>query len=204
MPDTPIMHIIAGVNGSGKTTFYREFLAQFTPGADFVNADEIARARWPGHEAAHNMSAAELANARRLELFDARLTFVTETVFSHPSKLELIEKAMDHGFSVILYHIGVSTEALARARVATRVETGGHDVPPDKVAARYRRCQQLIPVAAQLANRTFVYDNSGGPSQRSHTHILTMVNGEISKIVAPTPNWVREAYADALAAGTPS
>lgn len=199
MPHTPTMHLIAGVNGAGKTTFYREVLASATPGAEFVNADEIARARWPGAEAAHDAEAARIAIDRRRALFEARLTFVTETVFSHESKLDLILEAKRRGFLVLLIHIGLSTDELARARVATRVETGGHDVAPERIAARYARCQKLIPRAAAVADRTFVFDNSGGETQRSHTHVMTLVAGRITKLSAFVPAWVEEAYHAALA-----
>lgn len=198
MPSTPIMHLIAGVNGSGKTTFYEQYLSALTPGAEFVNADEIARQLWPEDVAAHNVESARLAANRRLELIDARSTFVAETVFSHESKLELIGHAKERDFRVILYHIGISSEKLARARVATRVEIGGHDVPPERVSARYERCQILIPMAAAVADRAFVFDNSGGADQRTHTHVMTMLGGRIVKIADVVPTWVEEAYSDAL------
>lgn len=200
MPNTPIMHLIGGVNGSGKTTFYQQVLARLTPGAEFVNADEIAKLRWPGDVAAHNVESARLAADQRLALIDARATFVAETVFSHASKLELIGHAKARGFHVILYHIGISSEELARARVATRVDTGGHDVPPEKVSARYERCQMLLPMAAAVSDRAFVFDNSGGSSQRTHTHVMTMLEGRITKLAAVVPGWVEEAYSDALLA----
>nr|WP_238474170.1 hypothetical protein [Altericroceibacterium spongiae] len=50
---------------------------------------------------------------------------MTETVFSHPSKLELIDEARTKGFTVIVMHVGVETPDLSVARVGTRVEEGG-------------------------------------------------------------------------------
>ncbi|HKX46610.1 MAG TPA: hypothetical protein VJP77_07895 [Planctomycetota bacterium] len=61
MPARPTLHVIAGVNGAGKTSFYRYQLARMTSGAEFVNADEIAHERWPDHEDDHT---AEAASAR--------------------------------------------------------------------------------------------------------------------------------------------
>src|SRR5262245_65934932 len=109
MPSPPTLHLIAGVNGAGKTTFYYRVLREWTPGAEFVNADEIARTRWRGFEEEHAAQAAGLADKRRDELLEAGLSFVAETVFSHPSKLDLIEKAKRRGFRVILNHCGVSS-----------------------------------------------------------------------------------------------
>jgi predicted ABC-type ATPase len=198
MPATPTLHVIAGVNGAGKTSFYFLHLKRMTPGAEFVNADELARERWPGQEAEHTAEAARLARDRRAELLEAGLSFVAETVFSHPSKLDLVVEAKRRGFRVVLYHIGVGSEQLARARVATRVETGGHHVPPEKVAARYARVQRLVPQAAEVADQTLVFDNSGVSPAKTHRHVASLEFGRITKFKEPLPQWFEEAYAGPL------
>src|SRR5262245_55637569 len=200
MPLPPTLHLVAGVNGAGKTTFYYRVLKEWTPGAEFVNADEIARARWPGSEEAHAAEVAGLAERRRDELLEAGLSFVAETVFSHPSKLDLIEKAKSRGFRVILYHVGVSSEELARARVDTRVEMGGHSVPPERIADRYERTQRLIPRAAEIAERCLVFDNSGNAGTTTLTHVMTIVDGRIMTLAEDVPAWVEDAYGDLLTA----
>ena len=197
MATGPILHLIAGVNGAGKTSFYRYFLERMTPGAEFVNADELARERWPGHEDEHVVEAAGLAAARRKELLDARKTFVAETVFSHESKLELVKAAQRLGFRVFLYHVHVGSVALARARIATRVHQGGHDVPGDRVEARYERTLRLIPSAASFADMTLVFDNSG-TAGTTHRHLITMHGGRIVTLREPLPAWAEVAYRDAL------
>lgn len=200
MPARPILHLVVGVNGAGKTSFYRHHLQGVTPGAEFVNADELAHERWPGNEAEHVLEAARLAAARRDELLAAMRTFVAETVFSHASKLQLVEAARRRGFFVILYHVGVSSAALARARIDTRVGQGGHDVPRDKVEARFERSLLLIPRAAAVADLTLVFDNSGAGGT-THTHVLTLEQGRVITIRSDLPSWVERAYARAISAG---
>lgn len=195
MSSTPTMHLIAGVNGSGKTTFYRYWLEAMTPGAEFVNADEFARSRWPGSEAVHSAEAARWATGRRIRLMESRLTFVTETVFSHPSKLELVRGAKRRGYRVILHHIGLEGSELASARVATRVEAGGHDVPGATVTARYERTQALIPQAARIADIAMVFDNSGRPGTPTHRFILRIQGGRLRSLTRDAiPRWVVSAY----------
>ncbi len=93
--------------------------------------------------------------------------FVAETVFSHPSKIELIKEARKHGFRVFLYHLHVRTSELAVKRVETRVLQGGHDVPPRKTAERFPRTLKHVREAVALVDRCYVYDNSRLNGRRS-------------------------------------
>jgi predicted ABC-type ATPase len=155
------LDLVVGPNGAGKSTFVRLTLTQVLPaGVAFVNADEIARRRWPDDPAAHAYAAAGIAADTRTALIAAGQPFIAETVFSHPSKLELIEQAHDAGFTVFL-HVLLVPEELAVWRVAHRVDAGGHAVPEDKIRARYQRLWPLVVAAMSRADVATVYDNSG-------------------------------------------
>lgn len=153
----PVLHVIAGPNGAGKSTFKHSVLAQST--LEFVNADEIAARLWPGNEAEHAYEAASLAAQRRYELLSINSSFVTETVFSHESKVDLVRRASQLGYLVVL-HVILLPEELSVARVAVRSELGGHDVPEDKIRSRHRRLWQFIVEATRIADQTHIYDNS--------------------------------------------
>lgn len=158
--------MVVGPNGSGKTTFVTEFLAQELPGYAYVNADDIAKARWPADPGAHAYEAAQVAAETRARLIADGRSFIAETVFSHPSKLDLIRSARRAGYQVVL-HVMLVPEELAVWRVAYRVRMGGHDVPERKIRERYRRSWPLVVGAISLADRAVVYDNSriGGPAR---------------------------------------
>jgi len=190
--------LIAGINGAGKTSFYRYQLQRSTPGAEFVNADDLAHQRWPGTEDEHVEEAARLAAERREILLGEMRTFVAETVFSHESKLDLVRNAQQRGFRVILYHVHVSTPELAKARVATRIHQGGHSVPAEKIDSRFDRTLRLIPLAAADADLTLVFDNSGRAGT-THIHVLTLERGRAVKVREPVPQWVEQAYAEPIA-----
>jgi predicted ABC-type ATPase len=153
------LHVVLGPNGSGKTTFVTEFLARALPGYPYVNADEIAKARWPDDPYSHSYDAARVAAETRGRLIANGRSFVAETVFSHPSKLELIAGAQAAGYQVVL-HVMLVPEDLAVRRVAYRVRAGGHDVPERKIRERYRRLWPLVAEAGSIADRTVAYDNS--------------------------------------------
>src|SRR5882672_5897919 len=87
------LDLVVGPNGAGKSTFVELTLAPLLPGSAFVNADEIAKQRWPKDPASHAYQAARVAAETRAKLIELGASFIAETVFSHPSKLELIHFA---------------------------------------------------------------------------------------------------------------
>jgi predicted ABC-type ATPase len=157
MPD-PVLHVLAGPNGAGKSAFY-EFVLGPATHLEFVNADEIAAQRWPDDPIRKSYDAALLASARRAALIESGTSFITETVFSHDSKLDLVRSAIGAGYLVSL-HVILVPEALAVARVENRVGLGGHAVPEQKIRERYARLWPLVVAAIGVVGNTIVYDNS--------------------------------------------
>lgn len=153
------LDIIAGPNGAGKTTLFERVIEPDRPGLPFVNPDRIASQRWPGEELAYSSEAAKIAAATRSQLIDARLDFCTETVFSHESKLELVVDANAAGYDVVLHVVMIPLE-LSGPRVKSRVGSGGHAVPNEKLAGRYLRLWPLIAAATGHCRRVVFYDNS--------------------------------------------
>src|SRR6185312_14341909 len=133
----PLLHLLAGPNGAGKSSYVRDILAPATH-LPFINADEIAASRWPDAQAAHAYEAAQMAEVQRRELIAAGTSFISETVFSHPSKIQLVSHASDAGYLVHLHVVMVPVE-LSVQRVLERVRRGGHDVPEQKIRERYER-----------------------------------------------------------------
>ncbi|MCU1449631.1 MAG: hypothetical protein JWP02_1801 [Acidimicrobiales bacterium] len=154
----PVLHLVAGPNGAGKTTLY-ETIIQPATHLELVSADQIALQRWPEDQSGWAYDAAMLAAERRDELIEARASFVAETVFSHESKLDLVQAAVDAGYLVTL-HVLLVPEALAVARVASRVGVGGHSVPENKIRQRYHRLWPLVASAMLLVEHAVVYDNT--------------------------------------------
>jgi predicted ABC-type ATPase len=159
----PIIVALAGPNGAGKTTFYGAHLE--AAGLRFVNADDLAR-----ELELDPYEAADAADRLRKALVDLRESFVFETVFSDPvgSKVEFLRSASTLGYTVVLCFIGLDSAALSDERVAMRVLQGGHDVPADKVAARYPRTLENLARAIRELPHVLVFDNSdlGHPFRR--------------------------------------
>lgn len=153
------LDLVVGPNGAGKSTFVALSLAPLLPNSVFVNADEIAKQRWPQDPAARSYDAARIAAETRARLIELGRSFIAETVFSHPSKLELITDARAAGYVVVL-HALLIPEDLAVERVRHRVHAGGHDVPESKIRERHQRLWRLVAQAISRSDMTSVYDNS--------------------------------------------
>ena len=162
----------------------------------FINADVIQRDELKNPDIAAAYDAARIADERRSAHLERGTSFATETVFSHPSKLALVEDARARGFRVMVFHVGVDSAALSVARVAGRVEEGGHPVPEDKIRARYARGGGLIRQAVLLADLGHVFDNSGlnTPPER----VLSFTNGRAVFVRPQLPRWTLEIYGDDL------
>ncbi len=154
----PVVHVLAGPNASGKTTFWKRVLGPATR-LPFINADFIAGAQWPGQELERAYDASRLASQQREEALAQRRSFVTETVFSHRSKLDFVHSASALGYRVVL-HVMMVPEELAVVRARLRGEQGGHRVPESKVRDRYRRLWKLVRDAMAIADEAVIYDNS--------------------------------------------
>lgn len=180
----PVFHLLAGPNGAGKSTFFARVLGPITH-LPFVNADEIAAARWPGREVEHAYEAAAIAAEERQALIEARLSFVTETVFSHESKVELLRRAEAAGYRTTLHILMIPVE-LAVVRVALRVEEGGHDVPEEKIRGRYARLWSHLREAIGVVDEAIVYDSSRAVGYR---RVATCFDGHL--VGEPEwPGWV--------------
>jgi predicted ABC-type ATPase len=180
----PIVVAIAGPNGAGKTTFFHAHLA--AAGLRFVNADVLAV-----ELGLEPYEAARVADALRRELLKSRVSFVFETVFSDPvgEKVAFLEEAARSGHIVVLCYIGLAGPEQSTERVAMRVSQGGHDVPDDKLQARYRRTLDNLQAAIRRLPHVLIYDNSdlAVPFRR----VAVFDHAQLCHLQEPIPTWLR-------------
>lgn len=187
----PTLFVIAGPNGAGKSTFYDTVLAGRVD-APFINPDIIQREEIGDPSMQASYAAAKLAEKRRREFLASGQSFVMETVFSHPSKLELLRDARAAGYRIVVFHLMLASPDIAVARVEGRVEEGGHPVPEDKVRSRFARNAALIRQAALMADRAQVFDASA-LNERPRL-LLELSNGNIMRQAESWPNWFADTY----------
>lgn len=190
----PIFYLLAGPNGAGKSTLYKALTALGTidPAAKFVNADlyEAANLQSVANPLKRSTLARDWADARRAALLKQKESFVSETVFSHESKIALIEEAKLHGFQVLLFVVGLDDPTKLLARVANRVKEGGHDVPADRILARYPRTLSNLKQAVRIASAAFIYD-SNEDLHVSHELVALCVGDVTHPMTSALPKWAK-------------
>lgn len=159
MSEPPFLLVFAGPNGSGKSTLTNYLIAAGIDFGKYINPDEIA-ARLEMPEPQRSKQAQTIADFQREACLTNGLSFSFETVMSHPSKVELMVRADDAGYEITLYFVCTSDPEINIGRVENRVHRGGHDVPKERIVARYWRTLELLSHAALVARRTVLLDNS--------------------------------------------
>jgi predicted ABC-type ATPase len=161
---SPVFYLLAGPNGAGKSTLYRSAVAErlIPATAEFVNADlhEAAHLQHVADPVERSRQARQWADTRRAQCLAEGLSFASETVFSHTSKLDLMSAAQRAGFVVVLLVVCVDDPQQLLVRVDQRVQEGGHVVPPERILARYPRTVRHLSVAVRRANLALLYDTS--------------------------------------------
>ena len=157
----PVCHVVAGANGSGKSTFALHFLPRYASCLEFVNPDLIAGGLSPFDPARSAVKAGKLVLERIREISDERHDFGFETTLSGRGYLAWFETLKRIGYHIHLYYLWVPGATLLVSRIRQRVASGGHFVPDGDVMRRYVRSFGMFPEYARLVDKVRLFDNSG-------------------------------------------
>lgn len=169
----PELWLIGGPNGAGKTTLCsaEEFQSRLD-GVQFLNPDQLTlrllqqrgvasfAAAPPQALRAANIDAAEAVFRQLEDAVTAGRLVGVETVLSTGKYQPLVERVRSLGGRFYLIYVSLASPALSLERVQRRVRQGGHDVPADRLAERWRRSLELLPWYAARADDFWVFDNS--------------------------------------------
>ena len=150
----PVILVIAGPNGSGKTTVTRG-IRDFEVVGFYINADEIKV-----KHGITNKEAADEADKLRNEFVKAGLDFTFETVLSTEKNLLLMQEVKRNGYEVRCIYVLTKDVGINVARVKRRYALGGHYVPEDKVRKRFFKALTLLPRVVKACDSILIYDNS--------------------------------------------
>ncbi|MFM7132271.1 MAG: zeta toxin family protein [bacterium] len=119
-----------------------------------------------------------LAEFIRAKLMTNSISFSTETVMSHKSKVELLRDAQAAGYRTYLYYIATDDPEINCFRVKQRVLKGGHSVAENKIRERYQRSLDLVRDAIRFSNRAYFFDNSFGERQIDDMWVAEVTEGK--------------------------
>lgn len=175
----PILYIIAGCNGAGKTTASKNILPELLRCHEFINADEIAYRLNPSNPDQSAIAAGRIMLSKIKELLTQRVTFAIETTLATKTYTNYVSMAQEAGYDVVLLFFWLDSPELAKMRVATRVAEGGHNIPADVVERRYwRGLNNLFELFIPIVDVWSIYDNySIGPK------LIADSNGVINETV---------------------
>jgi len=130
--------------------------------------------------------ASDLAAFIREELLSESKSFWFETVFSHSSKLEIMQKAKELNYRIYFYYIATDSPEINVDRVNIRVAKNGHSVPKDKIISRYYKSLDLLLDAVKISDRAFLFDNS----EKASKYVCEITDGrKVTMKTEDIPNW---------------
>ena len=183
----PILLVVTGPNGCGKSTLTR---TNWFGDVDIIDPDAIARdmiADSPGQ-------AAREALRRRRAARGAGRTHVVETTLAGSGSLRHMDAARRAGFRVVLHYVSVASPEQALDRIRNRVALGGHDIPEVDARRRFARSHANLPAAIARADEAMLYDNSD--PDRPHREVAILRDGAWW-VAGVVPGWAAMALARA-------
>jgi predicted ABC-type ATPase len=136
--------------------------------------------------------AAAISDFLRYKMIQSDSSFSFESVFSHDSKIKEIEIAKKANFKIYFYFITTSDPSINFQRIKNRVETGGHDVPKEKINERYYRTMNNLYAAFKLSDRAYLFDNTSEKSNDSFHLFVEKNENNILSNSNLVPQWFDE------------
>ncbi len=162
------LYIIAGANGSGKTTFAKSFSEIHN--LYFINANEIAKKLDPKNITKHQVKAGRIFFQELNKRLEGNRSFVIETTLSGKYLVKYIAKAKASGFGVEMIYLFLEKPEVNITRVSNRVLNGGHHVPKDDIIRRFYRSKEMfMSVYKDVVDKWIMYYNSDEISEKIAT-----------------------------------
>ena len=184
-----VFYLFAGVNGAGKSTLYNsESLNNDIKNTIRINTDEIVREIGDWRNNSDQLKAAKMAINLRNECFLYGKSFNEETTLTGKTILKTIDRAKELGYELQLFYVGVNSTEIAKERIKSRVEKGGHHIENDIVEKRYYESLKNLKEIILKFDKVYLYDNS-----KKYKNIFSFSNNKILFKDNKSISWAKEA-----------
>ncbi len=186
----PVLIVIAGPNGSGKTSTTRLVIKhEWAEQCVYINPDEIAQNKFGDwNDVTAVRQAVEYCETWREQLLQERKDFIFETVLSSEGKVDFLKRAKEAGYFIRMFFICTESPTINAARIANRVMEGGHDVPIQKIISRYQKAIINAVKVTEFADRVYFYDNS--IDNQDARLLFRTIDGKFAKqYIESLPTW---------------
>lgn len=182
------VYVIAGPNGSGKTTFAIKFLPEYVKCPNFINADLIAQGLSPFSPDAAAIKAGKLVLEQIHKFAGQGVDFAFETTLSGKLYLNLFKSLKKKGYKIYLFFLWIPNADLAVSRIKNRVAHGGHDVPVQDVLRRFgRSISNFFKLYQPFVDSWMLFDNAGAIpvliAQRKNSKIQVVNENSYNDII---------------------
>jgi predicted ABC-type ATPase len=199
--------VLAGTNGSGKSSVGGAMLRE--SGGEYFNPDEVARELSKREPTLTQVQANGRAWQIGLRQLDAALRvgqdYFFETTLGGSTIAGRLGRALDLGYEVRIWYVGLKSPELHVARVAARVRSGGHDIPEAAIRKRFDASRRNLILLVPRLTELKIYDNSRerDPRQSELPEPVLVLHWQSGSIVAPknlrkTPEWAKAIVAQAI------
>ena len=193
----PVLLIIAGCNGSGKSTFSKPLAPDnFTPfdyDYQFLRFYNSLIDSDLKEEMGHRMTFNELESQVK-KAIDNKSSFCYETNFNS-TPLHWPEIFKNNGYDLHLIFLCLNSIQEAKKRVAIRVENGGHYVPENEIEKRYNDGYNNLNSFFNYFDYVDLFDSS--KFLKHPTHILSFESGKVSSITK-IPDYLKSLIPDMI------
>jgi predicted ABC-type ATPase len=188
MPEKPVLYVIAGTNGTGKSSHYYAFLPVKIP---VINTDAIARQlnEKSVSEAELYAIANEEGNKLVQQYLKENKSFGIETNLADNGSWKMIFDIQKQGYAVQIFYFGVEDLGLSIKRIAERVFRGEHHVPANLVKERFLNSVSLLNHYFDKPDLIVFIDNTSVPEK-----IAVLANGKVSFRLKKIHKWIEENF----------
>ena len=174
--------LIAGVNGAGKSTLFSS--ETFFNDFEKINLDEVVRKIGNWQNEADVIKAGKIVVEKIEYYFSNGISFTQETTLCGRSILKNIKRAIELGYAIEMYYVGLESPDIAKERIRIRVSHGGHGISDEDVERRYVESMRRMKEVIQLCDKALIYDNT-----ESFRRIAVYRKGKCERRAEELPKW---------------